>query len=306
MKNQNDTEFAGLKLVHLRLIVALKTFGQLGQAAAHLGMAQPAATRLLGEIDRSIGFPVRERLGRGLRLTDAGEALARRAERIMHELRDGAREIKELGEGIQGHVRIGSVTGPALSHVLPAIRRLRHSQSRISVEVVVASSDSLCEQLLAGKLDFAIGRVHDSRLATLLEFQPIGVEPLALLARKKHPLTEVAAPKLVNALAYDWILPENDKLLTRTVLGHLANLGFQEPRRQVSTSSFLFTLAILQETDAIAPLALPVAQSFVQEGIAPLAVDLALSVETYGLVQRRGSALTPSAQRIAEMVLRAG
>ncbi len=302
MSNSYDLEFVGLKLIHLRLIAALKQSGQLGLAAAHLGLAQPAATRLLGEIERVIGFQVRERLGRGLRLTEAGEALARRAERVLHELRDAAREISELGDGARGHVRIGSVTGPALTHVLPAIRQLRRDQSRISVEVVVSSSDDLCRQLIDGRLDIIIGRVNDPRLQALLDFQPIGVEPLALLARNKHPLKDMPAPKLADALAYDWILPENDKLLTRTVLGHLTKLGFPEPRRQVSTSSFLFTLAVLKETDAIAPLALSVAQSFSDEGVTPLEVGFTLSVESYGLIHRRGSALTPSAKRVTELV----
>ncbi|MBB4067226.1 helix-turn-helix domain-containing protein [Gellertiella hungarica] len=54
----------GLKLSHLRLLEALSESSQISDAARRLGIAQPAASRLLGEIERIVGRPVHERTGR--------------------------------------------------------------------------------------------------------------------------------------------------------------------------------------------------------------------------------------------------
>ncbi|MES2540969.1 MAG: LysR family transcriptional regulator, partial [Pseudomonadota bacterium] len=97
----------------------------LGVAAARIGVAQPAASRLLAEMEELLGLPLHERQGRGLRLTEVGLALARRAARIEIELADAARELAEAATGRAGVVRVGAVTGPALSLVMPVLIALQ-------------------------------------------------------------------------------------------------------------------------------------------------------------------------------------
>ena len=75
-----------LKLPQLRLIAALADSGQLSTAARHCGISQPAASRLLAEVEQIIGHKVHIRQGRGMILTPHGQALGRRAARILIEL----------------------------------------------------------------------------------------------------------------------------------------------------------------------------------------------------------------------------
>ncbi len=298
----------GLKLTHLRLMAELHGTGQLGFAAEKLGLAQPAASRLLAEVERIVGHPLHERDGRGLRLTQAGVALARRAARIDLELHDAAREIAEAVSGEEGHVRIGSVTGPALNHVLPALNDTRLASPNVSVEVTVGTSDLLCDQMLSGRIDFALGRLNDPSLAQSLSIQMIGDEPLALIVRRGHPLLMRPTLTPADTLAHDWVLPEDETLLTKTVFQRLGALGLPLPRRQVSTSSFLFTLALLQDSNAIAPLAEPVAESFAKGPSMPfvqLPVDMGLRVGAFGLIRRRNADLPPAAARLAARILAA-
>jgi DNA-binding transcriptional LysR family regulator len=89
-------------------------------------------------------------------------------------------------------------------------------------------------------------------------------------------------------------------------MARLAELGVPFPNRRISTSSFLFTLALLNQTDAIAPLATPVVDSLSGNPSVPfvsLPIDLGLSVAPFSLVTRSGSHLTPSAQRLADGIL---
>ena len=114
-----------LKPVQLRLLAELDHSGALGVAAARIGVAQPAASRLLAEMEEMLGLSLHERQGRGLRLTQVGQALARRAARIEIELSDAARDIAEAVTGRAGVVRVGAVTGPALSLVMPTLIALQ-------------------------------------------------------------------------------------------------------------------------------------------------------------------------------------
>jgi DNA-binding transcriptional LysR family regulator len=295
----------GLKLSHLRLVAELKATGNLTAAAERLGMTQPAASRMLARVEELIGHPVHERVGRALCLTPAGEALARRAERVVLELVDASRDVSEAAEGATGNIRVGSVTGPALSHLLPAVRQMRQRSPEVSVEVVVATSDVLCEQVLGGRIDFALGRVP-AALHAQFESRIIGDEPLGLVVRRGHPLLRRREIAIADLLALDWVMSEDETLLARTVNRWLANTGHPPPRRWVSTSSFLFTLALLKESDAVAPLARPVIRDFTTgRGMpfVPVPFDMGVAVEAYGLFRRTGSVLPPASERLAGLIL---
>ena len=293
-----------LKPSQLRLMAALNDAEGLGRSANRIGISQPAASRLLAELELMLGLRLHEREGRNLRLTEAGKALARRAARIQIELADAAREVAEAITGNAGTIRVGAVTGPALSLVMPTVIALQENHPAIHVEVTVQTSVVLCEQLRAGSLDFALARpgVTDS----MLQAQQVGDEPLAIAVRRGHPLLRLPETRLADLLDYDWVMGADDSLLTQTVMARLAELRLPNPKRRISTSSFLFTLALLNQTDAIAPLAKPVVESFAGNPSMPfvaLPITLGLSVAPFSLVTRVDAQLTPAAQRLADSIL---
>lgn len=299
----------GLKLRHLQLLASLQEQGQLGQAAEALGMAQPAASRLLAEIETIIGHAVHERIGRGLALTDVGASLARRAARVLIELSDAEREISGIAAGVSGQVRIGSVTGPAMDRVLPALRHARLALPDVTAEVYVAPSDLLCEQLLVGRLDFVIGRLPVDQSPDLFAIRQLETEPVSLLVRRGHHLAGLAQITPEDLLQFDWVMPGQDAILGRTVKARLAELGLPLPPQRLSTSSFLLTLAMMQQSNAIAPIARAVAETFAAGPDAPyvaLPIDLGIEVEPFGLITRAGSVLPPVVTRMIEMVTQKG
>lgn len=295
----------GLKLAHLRLMAALAETGALGLAAARIGMSQPAASRLLAEVEELAGRPVHRRQGRGLALTPEGQALARRAARALSEVASAEREMAELGQGLSGHVRLGSVTGPALDRVLPALRAARLALPNVTCEVEVAPSDPLADLLLAGRLDFALARLPEGRDPALFDLEPLGEEPVDLVARPGHALARAARIAPRDLLAYDWVLSGPGTLMRRTVVERLAALGLPPPPGRVATASFLLTLAMLRETNAIAPLARAVARRFAsgpEAGLVILPLDLGIVVPTFGLLALRGARPTPAAGRLRDLV----
>jgi DNA-binding transcriptional LysR family regulator len=206
-----------------------------------------------------------------------------------------------------GHVRIGSVTGPALDRVLPALHSERHLHPNVSVEVMVLASDALCDQLLAGRLDFAVARLPEGPRTEPLTFLPMEAEPIALIARRGHPLLRKPGPvSPEDTLAYDWVMPSPDSLLTRTVMARLHALGLPNPTQRLLTASFLLTLAVLQQSDAIAAVSLASATQFATGEAAAfdlLPVDLGVEVEPFGLITRERVSLTPASQRFADLIL---
>ncbi|MFZ0099530.1 MAG: LysR family transcriptional regulator, partial [Gemmobacter sp.] len=114
-----------LKPAQLRLIVEVAESGQLQMAAAATSMTQPAASRMLAEIERAVGAPLFLRQPKGMELTEIGAVMVRRARAMLREMRSMAAEVQALREGQGGAVRVGAVTGPAVGYLVHAIRAIK-------------------------------------------------------------------------------------------------------------------------------------------------------------------------------------
>jgi DNA-binding transcriptional LysR family regulator len=134
---------------------------------------------------------------------------------------------------------------------------------------------------------------------------PIDVEPVALMVRRGHHLAMQPRLTPTDLMAFDWVMPGPEALLTRAVLDRLQALGLPTPPQRLATASFLLTLALIQQSNAIAPLARAVCDRFSAAPDAPyviLPLDLGITVAPFGLLTRAGAILTPVAQRLAAMI----
>lgn len=306
----NDPDFLarGLKLSHLRLMAALARQGAMQQAAAQLGISQPAASRMAAEIERVVGQRIHRRAGRGIELTAVGQALAQRALRALREIEDAEHDIAEIGRGAAGRVRIGSVTGPAIEYVLPVLREARLAMPRVSVAVDVSTSDILAEKLLQGEIDFFLGRRPEGQDPALFEDTPLTAEPISFVARTAHPLVREGRLPLRRLIDFDWVLPIEGSILRRTMLTLLRARGLPMPAQVHSTSSFLLTVALLRQSNAVAPIASAVAGVFRDEDgqfalVRGLDCEVRMEVETFSLIRAAGRMFPPTTEHLYDLTL---
>lgn len=293
----------GVKMTQLQLITALAETGQVLAAADRVGMTQPAASRLLAQLQDSVGTPLFERHPRGVKMTEAGEILARGAARMLNDLDLTHERIAQTVQGASGFARIGSVTGPSLQWLLPVVRALRSERPGLELVIHVDTSAKLARALLSREIDFFIGRVPEGADSRPFHFEPMRTEPISLLVRQGHPLTTVPAPTLGQCLQFDWVMQPAGGLLRQTIETYLISRGHRPPEHVLGTTSILFTLAFLQDTDAIAPVASAVADFHAREThlagrLEILEVAPDLHVQTYGLVRRAQDELPPAAEHV--------
>ncbi len=305
----DDLVRRGLKFSQLRLLASLREFGKIAVAAQHVGMTQPAASRLLAQLDTMVGTPLYTRHPRGIELTEAGRILAAQATEMLRDLDRAHQRIAQIRGGERGHVRIGSVTGPSLEILLPAIREARHRFPDIEITIRIETSDRLAEALIADDIDFYIGRVIEGGEAQAFSFSVIATEPVGLLVRADHPLIWKVDLALADCLSFDWVMQPPGGLLRRTTEAYLRQRGLPMPEHVLGTSSTLFTLALINETNAIAPVARAVAEFFVaraalRDRLATLPVARDMSVSNFGIVSRYGDAPSPATERILGLVRR--
>lgn len=302
----SDPLAARLTLKQLRLVAAVAEHRQLSLAAQALSLTQPAASRSLGEIEQLCGDVLFERHPRGMTLTPLGELLARRARNVLEEVEEAADEVARFRAGRGGTVRIGAVTGGAIGLIVPAIGRLKQAAPDAEVHVEVAMSRELIRGVRAMRLDFVLARVPPDVDPSEFDVLRAGVEHVDVIARRGHPLADRGPVTLTDLLSHDWVMQASGAPIRVAIEEALLGQGARPPMRVTNTSSLLVTIAMLEATDALAPVSREVARLLTGGGAAPglaiLPVVERVVVAPYSLLSIRGRRLAPVAQRCRDLV----
>jgi molybdate transport repressor ModE-like protein len=298
-----------LKLNHMRMIAALDQHGNVSAAAATLNISQPAASRMVAEMEAIVDAPLLERHARGISLTPYGAALARRARAILIELNEVEQDFADLRTGRGGTVHLGAVTAPAVDLAIPAIHEMRQRFPRLDVTIQVEASPVLARELLASRHDFIIARIPEDLNPKLFESRVIGIEKACLLVRRGHPLLGVSTPvDLQVAREFEWVLQPSGALLRRTVEQHFVRRDTALPDRILNTSSLLLTLVMLSRSDAISAVSLEVARFLRSEAgldaaLEILPLDFDIEVQPYSLITVANRTLSPAARLLYDAIL---
>jgi DNA-binding transcriptional LysR family regulator len=288
---------------HLALVVALDTHRSLRRAAAEIALTQPAATKLLRDLEDAMGAQLFERHPWGMTPTPYGGTLVRHARGILNDLAQAHADIAAQREGALGSLRVGGVTGSVPRYVVPAIGALRAAHPRVRVYALVNTAEVLVDALRRGELDVAITpRPPDDELAGL-DTRPLAAEPLTVVARAAHPLARRRALALASLRGFTWIVPPPGSPLRRDFDAIHAAAGARPPTDLIETVSIVATLALLQASDAVSLLPEGLARHYGAPGfVARLAVRLPGDGTRYEVMTRAGRVLAPAAEAFVDAI----
>ncbi len=288
---------ARLKTRQLLLLVALAEEGNIHRAAQALNMTQPAASKLLKDLEDALGVPLFDRLPRGMRPNWYGETMIRHARMALSSLNQAHDELEAAKNGQFGQVSVGAITAPAMALLPPTVSLVKRDHPNLQIALQVETSDVLIERLNQGKLDILVARLFAQHDKTELRYEMLTDEPVCAVVRPGHPLLNVSALSLQTLADSGWIVSP-----AGSVLRHRFELMFQEdgmraPDNLVETASLLFTTKMLQQSDMVSVVATDVARYYADHGLlAILPITLPCQMDAFGIITRRDRLLSPAAK----------
>ncbi|WP_029118174.1 LysR family transcriptional regulator [Mycobacterium sp. URHB0044] len=141
-----------VELRHLRCLVAIVDHGGFTGAAAELGMSQPAVSRGLAALERSLGVRLLRRTSREVAPTAAGVRVLARARRLLTDVDDLVRETR----GGLGWLRIGHAWAAMGEHTVEF--QHRWAAMHPDVELHLIRTNSPTGGLAEGACDIAVVR----------------------------------------------------------------------------------------------------------------------------------------------------
>jgi LysR family hydrogen peroxide-inducible transcriptional activator len=145
-----------MEINQLRYFYAVARTGSFTRAAEELGIAQPSLSQQIKALERKIGAPLFERLGRSVRLTASGEALREPALAILQQVSMAENSLANLNQGVRGRLRFGVIPTVLPYFVAPRIAEFISQFPDVDLQLVEDATPRLVEQLQAGDLDLAV------------------------------------------------------------------------------------------------------------------------------------------------------
>jgi DNA-binding transcriptional LysR family regulator len=287
---------ARLKTRQLLLVVALSEEGNIHRAAQVLNMTQPAASKLLKDLEDVLGVQLFERLPRGMRATWYGDTMIRHARAALASLNQAHDELQAAKNGQFGQVNLGSITAPGLVLLPPTVAAVKQAHPNLQITIQIEPSNVLIERLNRGSIDIVVGRLSAEHDKADLRYETISDEPVCAVARPGHPLLTADKLALADILHYGWIVPPSGSVMRHKFDLMFQEMDLQQPTNSVETASLLFVTKMMQQSDMVSVMAMDVARYYADHGllsILPLVVPC--EMEPFGFITRRDRLLPPAA-----------
>jgi LysR family transcriptional regulator of gallate degradation len=230
----------------VRALLALAAAGSFVDAAQASNLSQPSLHRAVRDVERLSGVPLVARRGRGVRLTQAGQRLARGFGLAIEEIQAA---LDELAPADTGRIRIGAMP-LARARLLPlAIAHFHPMRPAARIEVEEGPHAELIERLRDGRLDFLIGALRDPLPGPDVVQEALFDDRLVIVAGRGHPLAKVDGPSLERLSSYPWVVARPGAPLLRVWRALFEDAGVPVPDAPVTCGSVMMIRGLLAESD---------------------------------------------------------
>lgn len=292
-----------MTLRQLRYFIGAVDLGSFTAVAAEMGVTQPAVAEQIRQLERDLGVDLFVRLGRGLRLTDAGAEFATHVRRVIAASEEAEASIADRRDLRGGRVTFGAFGAPSHYRFADLINEFASRFPAVQVRLRGRNSSITADEVRQGELEAAVVvlPVDDSGL----DVRPIAKdEVLYVSADAKRTVRPVAAEDFV---AVPIILYETqyrlDDPTRRQLAARAQEHGLKmEARIEVEHLETALQLVARGVGNTYVPHAVTKAASFPTSlSICSFAPPL---YDTFALISRSGSRVSPATSEFVRLVER--
>jgi len=246
-----DRALTRLKLRQLRLLVAVGSHGNIQNAARELGVSQPAATKMIQDLELDFEVTLFTRTNRGVVPTVFGDSLIRHGKLIFAQVSNAAQELDDLNEGNSGRVVVGTLLAASTGLLPRAIDILLDERPNVAIKIIEGTNEVLMPSLLSGEIDLVVGRLPSHRHRDKIKQEKLFEDRVLAVVGNQHPLAGKRSVSFDQAKPFGWILPPMETSLRRQIDHFFVGQQQYQPPHAIESVSYLANRALLQSRDLI-------------------------------------------------------
>jgi DNA-binding transcriptional LysR family regulator len=195
------------------------------RAAEAMEITQPAVSIQVQELEKFLGITLFHRRPRGLRITEAGDAVLAYSQQIFALSNQLVETVQELEDLQSGHLLLGASTTPG-EYVLPSIvGRFRQLYPGIHVELVIGNTRNIIQRILDRDMDLGMVGDHVEEFSNELEMVDYQDDEIVLVAAPDHPAASLARPTIDQIVDLGLVGREEGSATRRAAERQLRDLG---------------------------------------------------------------------------------
>lgn len=245
-----------MELRHIRYFLAVAEERNVTRAAEKLGIGQPPLSQQIHALEAELDVRLFRRTGHGVVLTEAGEAFATDARRLIEDATHAVKNAQRAGRGETGQLNIGFTGSAAFNPVVPnLIRQFRQSYPGVALTLTEGNTAQLLAGLNDGRLDVAFVRLGNQSPAGVA-FHHIATEPMKLVLPTTHPLAKKRKVRLDALVDEPFVLLPRDAspTLYDVIVGACREAGFEPvPGQQAPQLSSVVNLVAAEFGVSLVP-----------------------------------------------------
>lgn len=168
----------------LKYFLAIAEEENITKAAEKLHIAQPPLSQQLKLLEEELGVKLIERSTRKIQLTDTGQTLRHRAEQVLRLMETTVKELKDINEGLQGTLSIGTVPSSGATLLPERIRSFHEKYPGINFQIWDGDTYRILEMLNSGMIE--IGIIRTPFNSEIFESICLPNEPMVAVSSELH------------------------------------------------------------------------------------------------------------------------
>lgn len=290
-----DRALTRLKLRQLRLLVSVGQHGNIQNAARELGISQPAATKMIQDLELDFEVKLFQRTNRGVVPTVFGETLIRHGKLIFAQVSNAAQELDDLSEGNSGRVVVGTLLAASPRLLPAAVEILLQDRPKVAIKITEGTNEVLMPALLSGEIDMVVGRLPSHRHRDRIVQEKLFEDRVLAVVRPRHPL--IGQPSIIfdQIKPFGWVLPPLETTLRRQIDQFFIEKQQYAPPLSIESVSYLANRALLQARNLIGLMPADVAMQDIERGyLSQLEWDVPFGRGAVGVSYRSKDSLSPA------------
>lgn len=203
----------------LQAFIAVAETRSFSHAAQQLFLTQPAISKRIATLELQLDVRLFDRLGKQITITEAGQVLLPKAQKILADLSEARQLIANLSGKVGGSLRLGTSHHIGLHRLPPILQQFSERYPEVDLDISFMDSEDACLAVEQGKLELAVITLPVTDHPQL-RTRSVWQDPLVFVASLKHPLAQRHHVDFTALSSFGAILPAGNTV-TRQIIEKL-------------------------------------------------------------------------------------
>lgn len=234
-----------MDILNIRAFLMVAETGSFSRSAERLFITQPAISKRISTLEQALDCKLFDRLGKNVRLTQAGSALIPSYRRILDEIDEAQRIISNLRKEVSGQLRFGTSHHIGLHRLPPVLHRYTTHYPDVELDIQFMDSEQAAALILKGEIELALITLPDT-IEKPFTTIPVWPDPMKCVVACNHPLSKIRDINMGHLSEYG-VLLQSHSTHTRDIIDRALELD--KKIKIIMESNYLETIKAMIQNE---------------------------------------------------------